>query len=580
MRHISKQLITRLMALAMAAMLLVCSVPAVSAAEFEGTCGDGLTWSFSGDTLTISGSGAMKDYSESNMAPWYSFRDRIAAVSLPEGLTRVGDLAFYDCAALQTVFLPDSVEEVGWHAFDGCAALTILDLGTGLRTIDDGAFKDCAALPALRLPGTLTTIGFQAFYRCESLAEITIPASVTELGMTAFAFCYQLIRADVQAKLTRLPDWTFYGCGRLATVVLPDTLAGANELAFYGCTNLANVIYTGSDANRAQIEADIQRDLDQTVNPPSLTEEEPETSVSTVVEESEDEIIVTDSSAAETENAAVSTDVTTTVPTDGSGSSTEAEVTVTLETAGGWQDVSGSVEEVVDGADNTVIDIYIKDDSTLSADALAALAGKNATVTVHTAAGAVWKIDCGTLETIGGCDLSYQRTDATEEQLVLMECSSGYQIRFLSSVQVNAEVMIRLPVDNAYRTATLFVDRDGLEAVQTVVVDTQGYAHFYLADVDSETVYLIGIDAPTQDAGNAIIPDTMYGEYGITDMSGRPEYVVTGRTSSWGLSFNQVTWIMVAVLGTVVIVVGGVMFALNKRKLKMGYVPDLDEEEE
>lgn len=578
MRQIMRKLNTRLMALAMAAMLLVCSVPAVSAAEFEGTCGDGLTWSFSGDTLTISGSGAMYDYPESVKAPWYGFRDRIAAVSLPDGLTRIGDLAFYDCTALQTVVLPDSVTGIGWHAFDGCTALTIVDLGSGLRTIADGAFKDCAGIPALRLPDTLTAIGFQAFYRCESLAEITIPASVTDMGLTAFAFCGQLIRADVQAKITVLPDWTFYGCSRLATVVLPDTLTGSNEYAFYGCTALTNVVYTGSDANRARIEADIQRDLYDTENPPSLKETEPETSSSVTVEENGDNIIVTDTTASESENASVSTEVTTTVPADGSGSTSEAEITVTLETAAGWEEISESVTGIVEDAGQTVIDVYIKDDSTLSADALAPLAGQNAIVTVHTASGAVWKIDYSQLITGAGHDLSYERTDATAEQLALMECATGYQIRFLSNAEVNAEVMIRLPVENAYRTATLFMDRDGLTAVQTVVIDTQGYAHFYLASVDQDTIYLLGIDAPAGNAGNAIIPDTMYEEYGVTNMQSDVEYVVTGRTSSWGLNFSQVTWIMVGVLAVVVITVGFIMFALNRRKLKMGYVPDLDEE--
>lgn len=582
MRHSLQKLNIRLMALAMAAMLLMCSVPAASAAE-GGTCGDGLTWSFSGDTLTISGSGAMYDYYESNMPPWYSLRDRIAAVSLPEDLTRIGDLAFYGCNALQTVRLPGSVTEIGWHAFDGCTAMTILDLGGSLRIIGDGAFKDCIALPALRLPDTLTTIGFQAFYRCESLAEITIPASVTDLGMTAFAFCYQLVRADIQAKLTVVPDWTFYGCGRLATVVLPDTLTGANELAFYGCTSLKNVIYTGSDANRAQIEADIQADLYETANPPALTEREPENSSSTVVEETEDEITFTDSTSTETDNASVSTDIITTIPVTGTETvgetTTEADVTVTLENSEGWDEVSGSVTEVVDSAENTTIDIYIKDDSSLPVDALSDLTGKNATVTVYTAAGSAWKIDCTTLETSNGCDLSYQRIDATEEQLTLMECSAGYQIVFASNAQVNAEVMIRLSVDNAYRTATLFVNRDDLELVQTVVVDTQGYAHFYLADVDKETVYLIGIDAPAADDTNAIIPDTLYSAFGISEMDGKPEYVITGRKSSWGMNIRQVTWIMIGVLTCCVVVVGFVMYTLNKRKLAMGYVPDLDEED-
>ena len=74
MRQTMRELNIRFMALAMAAVLFLGSVPAVSAAEDSGKCGDDLSWSLSGDTLTITGSGAMYDFSESTMAPWYDYR--------------------------------------------------------------------------------------------------------------------------------------------------------------------------------------------------------------------------------------------------------------------------------------------------------------------------------------------------------------------------------------------------------------------------------------------------------------------------------------------------------------------------
>ena len=580
MRHSMQKLHIRLMALTMTLALLLCAIPTVSAAD-TGICGKDLTWSFSGDTLVITGTGAMEDFMESTMAPWYDYRESINTVRLPAGLTRVGDLAFYGCNRITTVILPDSVTEIGWHAFDGCSSLTMLDLGKGLTRIEEGAFKACTGLTAVRLPDSLTTIGSRAFYRCESLAEITVPASVTSLGTYAFSLCEDLRRAEIRSSIEILPNWTFYGCSRLTTVSLPATLTGANDLAFYGCVNLENVIYTGSEENRAQIQEDISRDLSNGPDRAAFMEEEPDYSSSVSVEQTNDGYVVSNGSSTQTENAAISTDLSTSYSNDNTELGQEGSVSITLENGEGWADVLEMLSGVVDEADHTQTHIYLKGDFDLPADALASLAGKNVTVTVHTASGSVWKVDCSQLKT-GKTDwnLACERTDATAEQLSLMSCPVGYQIKFLADTAVNTEVMIRLPVEHAGKTATLFLERGGLELIQTVVVDHEGYAHFYLASVSKNENYLIGINATLADANAAVIPDSLYDQYGITGMSSNLNYEITGRTSSWGLNFNQVTWIMVAVLFVVVLTVGLTMYALNRRKLQQGYVPDLEEDGE
>ena len=57
------------------------------------------------------------------------------------------------------------------------------------------------------------------------------------------------------------------------------------------------------------------------------------------------------------------------------------------------------------------------------------------------------------------------------------------------------------------------------------------------------------------------------------------EYEITGIRSSWGVNFGQITLIMIAALVICVAAVGFVMYRLNKRKLKRGYIPELDEED-
>ena len=580
-----------LFALAVSVLLLGIA-PAVSAEEIGGDCGDDLSWSLSGDTLTITGTGAMDDFPERTMSPWYEYREQISRVKLPDGLTRVGDLAFYQCTALKTVSLPDTVTEVGWHAFDGCSGLVMLDLGEGLAVIEEAGFRSCTSLSSVRLPDSLTTMEFQAFYRCESLTEITIPSSVTELGMTTFAYCYELVRADVYADITTLPDWTFYGCARLTDVTLPSSLKSANEYAFYECTGLANVSYSGSKTNKEQIKSDIDRDLLGKAGLVTLSENKNSGSTSnSVFEEKGSDIVSKTTITTRTDNAHISSNVTVTYPlADVENSTSSAQVNVTLENASGWSEASGELMSIVGQADSTKVDVYTKNESVIPGGVLDSLAGQNATVTVHTASDSAWQMDCSIMQVSTTedddekeeqeYDLSYERSDATEAQTKLLSGAVGYQISFSKDAIINAAVMIKLPVTHARQTASLYqVHRGDLQHLQSAVVDDAGYACFYLASVSSKTEYLVGINVSASESEAAIVPKSLYADYGITDTFGQVEYVVTGRTSSWGMNIGQVTWIMVGVLTLCVVGVGFTMYLLNKRKLKSGYVPDISDED-
>ena len=71
-------------------------------------CGKNLTWEFDNGSLRITGTGEMFDYnSTSSSTPWYD--KVITSISLPDGLTRIGNNAFKDCYSLNMITIPDSV---------------------------------------------------------------------------------------------------------------------------------------------------------------------------------------------------------------------------------------------------------------------------------------------------------------------------------------------------------------------------------------------------------------------------------------------------------------------------------------
>jgi hypothetical protein len=230
---------------------------ASAADEISGSCGVELTWSYDCGTLTITGKGKMSNFSEVEMAPWYHLRDKIVRVVLPEGLTSIGALAFYECSRLQHIVLPESILYIESNAFAFCTSLKSIYIGEGLRTIGFAAFYGCNLLDSVRLPYGLESVGEKAFYMCESLTTITLREGLTYLGDSAFAYCKNLIKAEIYGNITKIPDWTFYGCDMLASIVLPATVTSIGDFAFRKCETLSVVYYSGSKATQNTIKQEI-----------------------------------------------------------------------------------------------------------------------------------------------------------------------------------------------------------------------------------------------------------------------------------------------------------------------------------
>jgi hypothetical protein len=159
MRRIYPQLnIRRSVALILATLLLAAlSVPflsiPVSAAE-SGTCGDGLSWSLSAGTLTISGKGDMTEFTELNMAPWFEQRDRITRVVITDGVQSIAPLAFYDCKKLTRIVVPNGVTSIGQSAFGNCSALKNITLPSSIKQLGYNMVFGCYALRDIYFDGT------------------------------------------------------------------------------------------------------------------------------------------------------------------------------------------------------------------------------------------------------------------------------------------------------------------------------------------------------------------------------------------------------------------------------------------
>ena len=114
---------------------------------------------------------------------------------IPEGVTCIGNLAFYFCDGLTSITIPESV-----------------------TTLEPYAFCACSGLKAINIPSSVTYIGRMSFYHCRSFTSITIPYGVTNIY-----------------------DSTFEGCNNLATVTIGKGMKTIEYGAFKDCTGLKEI---------------------------------------------------------------------------------------------------------------------------------------------------------------------------------------------------------------------------------------------------------------------------------------------------------------------------------------------------
>lgn len=284
----------RLLALLLAFVMTFSLLPTVAwaADETSGDCSlntDGsVTWSYDADTttLTISGTGAMKDYKrigKKNKAPWItaSWASSIKIVEINDGVTRIGNYAFYGlpitsvtlpdtaveigdyafsttslqntnflksntvlgeyvfqkCTALESITIPEGWTSLGTSTFAECANVTKVTFPSTLKEINSGAFTSCSSLKSIEIPEGVEKVGSYAFYYCEGLESVSLPSTLRTIEDNAFDSCSALNTVDIKEGLETVGDWVFSGCLALPAVILPSTLTTLGTNVFYEWTS-------------------------------------------------------------------------------------------------------------------------------------------------------------------------------------------------------------------------------------------------------------------------------------------------------------------------------------------------------
>jgi len=157
----------------------------------------------------------------------------IRHVTVPEGVTAIGDHAFYHNHVVETIRVPRSVENVGRYAFSGCDNLRHVELSAGVKKLGERAFFHSHALEVVKLSEGLEEIGEGAFLGCHALRSLCIPQSVRQVGASAFMYCEALEQVALPGSLIRIEQETFFLCKKLVYIDLPEHLEYIGKQAFY-----------------------------------------------------------------------------------------------------------------------------------------------------------------------------------------------------------------------------------------------------------------------------------------------------------------------------------------------------------
>ena len=240
-------------------------------------------------SLTISGNGAMKNYSSKyesgnyiTTAPWgisatnvvikdgvtqigscafdgcnmtsITIPDSVTSIgnnafsgsglthiTIPDSVTTIGNYVFAECADLISVTLSGSITNPNALYFSGCSSLKNFTIPNGVTYIIDNAFADCVSLESITIPDSVTRIGYYAFWNCSSMKSITIPDSVTNIGSGAFNNCSSLTSVTIPNNVTIISDELFFFCSSLMAVTIPDSVTSIGSNAFADCVSLTNI---------------------------------------------------------------------------------------------------------------------------------------------------------------------------------------------------------------------------------------------------------------------------------------------------------------------------------------------------
>ena len=155
----------------------------------------------------------------------------------------IEDNAFYQ-KAFRTAIIEEGIAKLGNRAFEDCASLIKVSLPNTLKEIGESAFSCDYALKSIDIPDGVTDIGNSAFNGCTSITSIKIPKSITHLGSWILSGCNNLQQIQFPSSIKRIPGIAIQSLPALKSLILPVL----ESLPFEGLGSLPDNAFLGLDS--------------------------------------------------------------------------------------------------------------------------------------------------------------------------------------------------------------------------------------------------------------------------------------------------------------------------------------------
>ena len=165
----------------------------------------------------------------------------VQVISVPNSVNTIGQYAFYNCNSIKEINIPNGVTAIRSHTFFGCASLENIVTPNSVTLIEDYAFYGCVEVKNLTISNNCKSIGDNAFYNCKSITALEIPSSVTKIGSYAFRSCILITELDFSDNVDDIGECAFYDCNALRIVRLGKRVTELKDRMFYGCVNLTDL---------------------------------------------------------------------------------------------------------------------------------------------------------------------------------------------------------------------------------------------------------------------------------------------------------------------------------------------------
>ena len=192
-------------------------------------------WTLHDRTLTISGTGEMRDWSDPY---WHNtqYTYIVENIIIEEGVTSIGNYAFSGRSSLESIEIPEGLTSIGYSAFSGCNSLQSINVDMNNKNYisEDGILFNKEKTEIIRypagkkditeytIPSTVISIEDSAFEGCSSLKNITIPERMTSIGNSAFYECSSLESIEIPEGVTSIGGFTFSECSSLESIEIPE----------------------------------------------------------------------------------------------------------------------------------------------------------------------------------------------------------------------------------------------------------------------------------------------------------------------------------------------------------------------